>query len=350
MVELSTRRAGRARVLLALAALAAGGVVIALWSWRARAPRTPPAAPQDARASAPRAAPPVPDEPLTAPSASADERVSEHADARRDPRRFDGRGTLRGLVRTPRGVAFPERWRVVVEPSELLEGRERAERRAVELAGDVREFLLDDLPLGGYAVRAEAEGMNSPTLHVLLVRQSPAQYVTTELTPAGTIDGSVVDAAGLPAEGVELVLASARGERRTARTDPAGRYEFPRVLDGEYTLWVGSPEAPLLPPLELAFQAPALAVPLRELPPLGELEIEVVDDTLAPVPDVAVRGFGAARGRIEARTDATGRALARHLPPGEYRIEALDALGRKGKLYAQVVAGERASIAMRVTQ
>jgi hypothetical protein len=46
----------------------------------------------------------------------------------------------------------------------------------------------------------------------------------------------------------------------------------------------------------------------------------VLDDAGRPVPDVTVRGSGPPGGALEVTTDARGEALARHLPPGSYRL------------------------------
>jgi len=239
-----------------------------------------------------------------------------------DGPRFRGaRGTIRGsLVVVGGELRGP--WELVLTPSTTLIGREHAETRALELAADVREFRLEDLPLAGYDLAARAEGFNGYPQPIQLEARQPQVFVTLQLEPAGFLEGQVVDTAGLPQPGVLLTLLDVDGEApREATTDAAGRYRFEGVLDGAYELVVGRPESPILPGRRpLSFRAPSLTVPEIELPALATFEVTVADPDGYPLAGVSVRGSGSAGGSFEGETGPDGRFTARYLPAGRFRI------------------------------
>jgi 5-hydroxyisourate hydrolase-like protein (transthyretin family) len=158
---------------------------------------------------------------------------------------------------------------------------------------------------------------------VLLDRRHDDPYITMQLYAAGFVTGRVLDHAGLPAEGLAVALRSLAGDdpARETACDVLGWYRFDEVLDGEYELRFGPPERPLLPVQRLRFAAPSMTIPDRELPMTSRLAILAVDDYEVPVPDARVRGSGDA-GVFDVTTDATGRAEARYLRLGRYRVGA----------------------------
>ncbi len=236
--------------------------------------------------------------------------------------RFQGRGEIRGHVETE-GDVFPEQWRLVLSPSTSLVGRELAEERVIEFSGGVQDFAVSDLPLGGYDVKAESDGMNGLAQPILLDRRNWSPFVNLRLVPAGFLEGNVVDAEGIPAEGVGVALVPLpEGEPRIAHTDSLGNYRFTQVLDGSYLLFLGSRDYPLVrEPQRIAFRAPALTVPRLELPPLSTLELTVVDEAEESLPGVRIEASSPSGGTFEGETDASGRLAVRHLPAGRYRIK-----------------------------
>jgi hypothetical protein len=266
-----------------------------------------------------------------------------------DASRFDGRGVIRGRVRTDAGIAFPSQWKLSVFPSPTMHGEERAESRTIEFTGGEDTFRVDDLPLGAYGVRADAVGLNCLAVTVILVRGAENQFVSLLLTPAGYVRGSVIDAEGRPAEGVPVTLEStATRARRTQESDAAGGYHFDDVLDGEYALYFGRPEAPLIAPDSLAFRAPAMTVPERKLPPTATATVWTRDDKGAPIADVLVSGFSSHAGVIDVRTGRDGSALVRYLPAGRYRLHARLEDGRSGTATVELTAGESAMVEIKV--
>ncbi len=242
--------------------------------------------------------------------------------ASRSESRFQGRGEIRGHVEVQGDAAFPERWRLVLSPSTSLVGRELAEERVIEFSG-VQDFVARDLPLGGYDVKAESDGMNGLAQPILLDRRNWSPFVNLRLVPAGFVEGNVVDAEGIPAEGVSLMLVPLPdGEPRTALTDSLGNYRFTQVNDGSYLLFLGSRDHPLVrDPQRIAFRAPALSVPRLELPLLGALELTVVDEAEERLAGVRIEASSPSGGSFEGETDASGRLAVRHLPAGRYRIK-----------------------------
>jgi hypothetical protein len=257
-----------------------------------------------------------------------------------DPTEFEGRGSIRGRVSAARGARFPSRWTAVVRPSLYLRGKERAVERAVEHTGDEREFTVGDLPLGGYDLTIEAPGMNSQVLPVLLVRGSEHPFVTITVSPTGFLHGLVVGEDGSLAPDLTVTLErTATKLRSTTVTGPTGAWRFEDVPDGEYRLYFGAVEAPLLPFDELSFRAPSMHFPLRELPPTAALWIYTVDTAGHRVGGVKVQGFGSAGGRIRGTTDGDGALLVRYLPPGHFNLSARDDAGRRGKMVADLELG-----------
>jgi hypothetical protein len=275
---------------------------------------------------------------------------------------FEGTGSIRGHVFTPPGVPFPESWRLVVEPSFYLEGKEHAVRRVLDFTGLEREFTVPDLPLGGYRVFATAGGLECPPHEVPVFRSvradgrtvSPTEhpYVMVELLPAGFVDGIVRDEAGLAVGGLPVTLENVDSRVRIAtETQPDGTYLIEPVLAAEYRIYFGDPERPLIPAESILFARsggssenaprPSLRYPDRVVPRTASILIVVVDEIPARVPDAEIKGFGNVGGLLEARTDANGEARLRYLPPGRYHLSVTHRSGRRGKTDFELAGDER---------
>ncbi|TAJ20630.1 MAG: hypothetical protein EPO68_06050 [Planctomycetota bacterium] len=317
-----TRR-GRSALPLLVVVLA---VAIGALYWLSRGTNAPP--PNDAlRAPAPSAeaagATPA-GEALAAEPARDDRALPAGAAPNAAPlARFDGRGRIRGSVDTPAGSELPAQYTVVVAPSRTLIGHEHAAERRVDVAG-ASEFEVPDLPLGGYDVHCEAPGMNGRALAVLLEKGSADPYVMLLLSPAGRLDGELVDAELFPLEDLVITLEplGQLAGRRTTRTDARGRYAFDAVLDGEYRLHFGTAESPIAPARELAFQAPSFSFPRIVIADLHTVLVRVVDSRLQPVQGARIFGTGSKGGSFDGTTDALGEFRARHLPSGRLRLRA----------------------------
>jgi len=265
---------------------------------------------------------------------------------------FDGEGTIRGHIGERGGAVFPREWDLVLEPHPFLEGRERAESRRVPFRAGERDFRVEHLPLGGYLVRAEAQALNSSSAPVLLVKGSSNQFVEMAFSPAGWLDGSVVDAQGAPAEGVEVRLVETSTHARlVTTTDGAGAYQFGALIDGEYEVSFVSGGCALGEPRSLAFRAPRLSFPVVSLPATGTLAVHVFDLLGKPASGVRVTGFGHPKGALDLRTDEHGIARLRWALPGQWQIQALDeAENLRTDGEAEVAAGAEASLTLRLTR
>lgn len=265
---------------------------------------------------------------------------------------LEGTGTIRGRVGERSGAVFPREWDLVLEPHPFLQGRERAESRRVQMRAGERDFKVENLRLGGYRVRAEAAALNSSSADVLLVKGSPDQAVELALSPAGWLDGSVVDARGAPAEGVVVQLVETQTKARLeTQTDQAGAYEFRALLDGDYELRLCVGGRALGEPRELSFRAPRLSFPVLALPPTGTLAVHVIDLLGKPAPGVRVTGFGRPQGALDILTDEQGVALLRWALPGRWELQALDSSeGLRASGDVQVAAGEDARLALRLAR
>ncbi|HIG10598.1 MAG: carboxypeptidase-like regulatory domain-containing protein [bacterium] len=237
---------------------------------------------------------------------------------------FDGLGSIRGEMLLAPGVELPASWSLRVAPSRTLRGRRRAVSRGVAGPAEGSLFMVDGLPLGGYDIWGEAPGLRTPKRAVLLTRGSSTPFVKLRFAPMGFIDGFVFRADGAAAEGVLVALAAEpQGTaRREMRTNPDGSYRFDSVADGPYRMHFGPAETPLVDSTELFFRAPSLRFREIRLPPTADLLLYSQDKNGAVLTGVSISGFGNKGGRIEALTDLNGKAWARNLPPGRYRLQA----------------------------
>lgn len=348
--ESSARRGAASTGLAWVVALLVVLIGLAAWYARDSAPSEPPMplpahpathAPDGGSAIAPVGNAVSRDAPAP-PAVPADPRATAH-----DPARFDGRGRIRGELSAAPGVTLPARWKLCLDPHPTWIGSERAVRRVIECAN--AEFTVPDVPLAAYRVRAEAEGLNGDSVDVLLVRGSDDVFVQIALHPAGRIDGRVLAPDGAPAEDLLVTLeAHATNTRRETRVAADGTFEFRDVVDGEYALTYGPPESPLVPPREILFRAPTLRAPAIDMPPTASIRVRTVDARGQAVPSVEVDGFGAPRGFVRTTTGFDGKALARWLPAGLYRLEARAPDGRRGKISVDVNVGPEVEVVLQL--
>lgn len=201
-------------------------------------------------------------------------------------------GSLRGHVTVSGEEPFPREWQLVLRPSLLLPDREHAVARTLEFRDGREDFEVRELPLGGYDVFAQAAGFNGQVLPVLLEPGNEHPFVNLRMVPAGELEGRILDAEGLPAEGIRVTLFAVEGgAAREAVSDARGVYVFEQLPDGAYELLLGKATAPLRPERHpVRFLAPRLTFPDITLPALGEIHVRVVDSFERPLEGVEVRG------------------------------------------------------------
>ncbi len=241
-----------------------------------------------------------------------------------DPRRFEGTGRVSGRLVLADPRLLPRHWTLVLEPSRVLHGGEHARARSVEFEHGEHEFLVEDLPLGGYRMLAKAHGLVGREEHVLLARpDNQTLVVELQLLPPARCIGRLVDARGLPI--VDLAVwasALADGKTYATKSDAAGHWRLEVLPEGEYQLCVGSVEAPLTAPVTVTVQAPQLTVPDICLPDLGWAQVRVVDTRGRPLADCKLEAWGEEHGSASARSGADGRARIGPLPVGRVKIVA----------------------------
>jgi len=318
-------RSGRVLIIL-IALLFVAGIAF-LWlgageraAGRTLAPRTEEAPAQSAGPSELVAAPRAPSEAAE----PTDGELAPFVPARASETRFAGKlGSLRGHIEVSGENPFPQTWRLVLRPSNTLPAREHAVSRSIEFSDARTEFEVAELPLGGYDVHGEAPGFNGQVLPVLLEPGNEHPFVNLRFVPCGTLEGRILDADSLPAEGVKVTLLAVPEESLagTVTTDASGVYRFEQLADGEYEILVGEATAPLMPERRpVRFMAPRLTFPDIDLPQLGQLLVRVVDSLARPLEGVEVRGSGTHGGVIDGRTDYDGRLVVKHLPAGQFRL------------------------------
>ncbi len=255
------------------------------------------------------------------------------------PRSFDGVGHVFGDVEVLGGLPFPDRWTLVVEPSEFGTAREHAERRVREYDGAERTFDVPDLPLGGYRIYAEAEGLNSRPQEILLfaLAESPIggakmKKVTLHLSPPGSMTGAVVDESGAPVGDLTVFLED-MGDRsqRSTVTSPDGTWRIEGLRDARYKLYYHKVEQPLIPVQQINYIAPVRNLDDDVVPVTASVAFQILDDHKLTVMGARVRGFGRPQGYIACESGPDGVAIARFLPKGRYRVSVEHPDGLEGR-------------------
>jgi hypothetical protein len=238
-------------------------------------------------------------------------------------------GRLSGRIEIAPAAAAPARWQLEAHSSD---GTGRAE--VVEGTGDARDFSLELAP-GAWRVRAQAPGLRSFLEEIQLAADAEARVVLT-LRPLVAVGGAVVQENEDPVEGLTVTLARAGAEPALSTlTDPGGRFALDGIVQGSYELVLGDVQGPLLPPRALELDAAFVDLEHLIVPLLGSVRLSVVDQEGAGVAGARFEGVGAPGGRLAGETDAEGRATARLLPGGEYRVFAdHPGIGRGNRAFA----------------
>ena len=259
-----------------------------------------------------------------------------------DESRLEGRGLIRGFVQAPPGIEFPMEWILIVEPSSMLIGADRAERRRLEFHAGERDFEISGLSLGGYMLRASAFGMATEQQHLLLARPHETElYVQMQLLPTAFVDGRVSQPDSTPAIGLELALEpKPAGVRVFTISDHYGHFLFSDVQAGAYTLHFGRAENPVREPIDVVVGTSPTRLPDCIVPPLEELIVRVLSAPGEAAVGVQLDGYGSNGGRISGKTNQDGEYRARFLPAGRYTIDATAADGRRARARKIVEVGE----------
>lgn len=255
------------------------------------------------------------------------------------PKVFRGRAAIHVEILLGKDVTMPARWQLVIEPAQYSEGRDRAIRKIIDYTAAERIVHVEDLPQAGYRISARAPGLNCVPREEILFEGRSEISMSLRLTPAGQMDGNVVDENGIPCDGLAITIESFHTtERWTTHADGAGNYYFKGVLDGEYYVYFGNPQKPLIKRESMQFVAPILSYPRRRMPVTAIAEFTIQDEIGNPIPQAHITGHGGTA--IDTVTDDEGRALVRFLPQGRYSVRIEHASGRKGNQKFTLIAGQ----------
>lgn len=267
--------------------------------------------------------------------------TTENLAYRTAPRVFDGTGRLTGEIEGSEGAPFPATWRLLIEPSLYVEGRQHSgPPRVLEFDGAQRTFDVDDLALGAYRVTAEGEGVDARSQEILLFKlrgHGPTAgkthaHLNMRFHPARGYSGLVLDTTGEALVGLPVSLipkTPAGGAEKDPRiqktfTNGTGAWAFAKVTAGPYLLVLGSRTVPLIPPQVIVIPSVASSnsITHREdtVPVTVTVELTIMDNQGRGLPGARVRGTGPVP--VDVVADALGIATVNFLPPGRYQFQA----------------------------
>lgn len=242
---------------------------------------------------------------------------------------FDGFCIISGMIEVDPGVEFPAQWRLVIQPSQLALGRDRATERIVEFEGTERTFEEFDLPMGGYRVHVEAAGMSCRGQEVMLFKLKGLEnlpgknhaHLLLKLIPAGVAEGVVRDSDGVGVGNLPVFIENQRDRgRQSTQTDGSGYWRIDEVIEDPYILSLGNVDRPLIEPQAFGMVSPRYTHPDLTIPRTRTITVRVVDAQGAPVAAARLRGYGRPAGVIEASSEVDGTARIPFLPDGEYTL------------------------------
>ncbi len=242
---------------------------------------------------------------------------------------FDGSCTISGMIEVDPGVEFPAQWRLVIKPSQLALGRDRATERIVEFEGAERTFEQFDLPMGGYRVHVEAAGMSCRGQEVMLFKLKGYEnlpgknhaHLLLKLIPAGVAEGIVRDSDGVGVGNLPVFIENQRDRgRQKTQTDGSGYWRIEEVIEAPYLLSLGNIDRPLIEAQPFGMVSPLYTHPDLTIPRMRTILVRVVNEDGAPVASARLRGYGEPAGVIEASSQVDGTAELPFLPDGEYTL------------------------------
>lgn len=211
----------------------------------------------------------------------------------------------------------------------------------VELTDTTPTFEIRNLEFSkyGYVITAYSPGLNSSQQTVAITEQHPYESVQLKVSPGVPYSIWLRDQDQLPVQDTKVLLVPTgepAGRRSFEGTsDNFGSVVFENVLAGDYTVTVGHPAQPLIPPEVLTVQIAgrtygangqvqcqgrALTVP-RGVP----LVVQVRDTHLGyGLADVTVKLTATDKIKLmvlEGSTDVAGKASFPHLLPGNWQID-----------------------------
>jgi hypothetical protein len=142
------------------------------------------------------------------------------------------------------------------------------------------------------------------------------------LRGVGTLLGEVRQEDGLAVEGLGVHARQGGQVQCSTVTEPGGGFRLDGVLEGKGELLLGDPASPVDVEPDLEFRAGLQDLGILTVPRLGRIELLVLDENGAPVPEAFFKGTGSSGGALTGVTDGLGSGRGAQLPAGAYRIFA----------------------------
>lgn len=229
----------------------------------------------------------------------------------------DGRPVADAVVSIPSSIASNER----SAPGSFVPSDGAGARAVTD--GDGR-FRLAGLVPGRRELDAAAAGLRAQTTEVNVLAGDGGEEITIALEPTATVEGRLVDEAGVPVVGAAVIFFEREGaelsmaERSTAVSQEEGRFVLEGLRPGQYSV----DASPFISPKWNArFDVPAAGIKDMTVVVRRNSTISgVVVHAGEPVGGAVV--YAKSGGFDRARTDAEGRFRLDAIQPGDHELYA----------------------------
>lgn len=219
-------------------------------------------------------------------------------------------------------------WTLDIDDVSLLARDSHAGRTSIAVTGTAIE--VERRSPAVHRLRGRTSRAASRTQQIVLDAERSHVIVDLDFLAAVSVEGRVVDAAGLAAAASDVWLTPVLDATRAAEpvldlhaeTDAGGYFRYSDVLPGRFDLAVGERRFPLTRVEGLVAAQPVTTIETIRLPELHALRLRVVDARDLPVTDARLWSRGSRGGAFDVATDAYGEATAEGLPAGRWRVFA----------------------------
>jgi len=188
---------------------------------------------------------------------------------------------------------------------------------------------------------------------------APVGGQATSPSPAGAPSGAVQSAPvavtgrvlrddGRPAAGIALRIEGSDDRRARTTTSSDGVFLLQGLRRGPHRILLGDHEEPFLEPFEVDLESPLTLLSDVSLPPVGGIDVTVVDAAGIPVGGAEVRCRGATRGVARTTTSPEGTAHLDLLTPGDLRVFARHEAFGRANLPHRLEAGAAETVEIRL--
>lgn len=177
---------------------------------------------------------------------------------------------------------------------------------------------------------------------------APVESPTPAPLPAGRLTGAVADPHGASVEGLALHWRTGRLVVASGATDSFGAFHLSGLPCGPGELVLGDLTSPVAPPVRIDLGTGRTDLGTLEVPELGRLTLQVLDEAGIPVAGAALTGEGDHGGSVAATSGLDGQAQAAHLPRGMYRVFAAHPESGRGNTVFEFTPGDAQPVEVRL--